>query len=263
MAQRRNQEPVDTLEELQSLGERLAQWVGANPAIVLGVAALILATAGAFGGYRAWSASRAERASAALSTLRSDLIVAMGGSATDTEVPEPANPETARTLRTEFANRYLALAEEWGGTPTGGLALLEAGSLFEQLGNAERALEVWTRALAVTPPTSPAAGILHARIGRVHEDAGRFGDAAKAYEAAAAIPGYPLAAGALADAARCWSEAGQNEPALAAWRRLKADHPEYRAAHYVDARLSEMELRAGGPPAAAPTAAPEAAPANP
>lgn len=262
MAQR-NQEPADTLEELASLGERLMQWVGANPAIVLGGAALILVIAGAFGGYRTWSHSRAERASAALSTLRSELIVAMGGSATDTEAPEPANPETARTLRTQFADRYVALAEEWSGTPTGGLALLEAGGLFAKLGNAERALEVWTRALGETPSTSPAYGILQARIGRAQEDAGRFEEAAKSYEAAAAVPGYPLAAGALADAARCWAEAGKDDLALAAWRRLKTDHPEYRVAHYVEARLSELELRAGGPPAAPPTAANEPAAATP
>lgn len=260
MAQRRNEQPADTLEELASIGERLAQWVGANPALVLGGAALILVFAGAFGGYRAWSHSRAERASAALSAVRAELVAAMGGRATDTAVPEPANPETARAVRTEFADRYVALAKEWSGTPTGGLALLEAGSLFERLGNADRALEVWKEALASIPADAPIRGVVQSRIAHAQEDKGLFEEAARSYEAAAAVPGFPLVGSSLADAARCWAEAGKDEPALAAWRRLKSEFPEYRIPPYVDARLAEIELRAGGPPATAPEPAPAATP---
>jgi len=266
LAQNRKEDPADTLEELASIGERMAQWVGANPALVLGGAALILIAAASIGGYRAWAASRSERASAALSTVRSDYLVAMGGKATDTEAPEPANPETARNVRTEYADRYVALAKEWDGTPTGSLALLEAGGLFDQLGNSDRAQEVWTQALAATPSSSPALGILHSRIGHVQEEKGLFEDAARSYEAAAAVPGFPLTAGALADAARAWSEAGKDEPALAAWRRLKTEFPEYRVPPYVESRLAEIESKTGGPPAAqtdpaaaAPAATPEAA----
>jgi hypothetical protein len=35
VAQHRKDEPADTLEELASLGERLVQWIGANPTPVL------------------------------------------------------------------------------------------------------------------------------------------------------------------------------------------------------------------------------------
>jgi tetratricopeptide (TPR) repeat protein len=263
LAQRRNEEPADTLEELASVGERMMQWVGANPAIVLGGAALILVAAGAFGGYRAWSGARAERASAALSAVRAEFVIAMGGSANDTEVAEPANPETARAVRTDFADRYLALAEEWSGTPTGGLALLEAGGLLERLGDSDRGLEVWTEALASVRADSPARGVLQSRIGRAQEDKGRLEDAARSYEAAAAVPGFPLVAAALTDAARAWAEAGKDDEALAAWRRLRADFPEATIPPYVEARLAEIEMRAGGPPQSVASEPAAPAPATP
>lgn len=259
MAQHKNQEPADTLEELASLGERLAQWVGANPALVLGGAALILLLAAAVGGWRAYSTARGERASAALSIVRGELVTAMGGKPTDSEIPEPANPETARAVRTDFADRYLALANEWKGTPTAGLALLEAGGLFEQLGNRDRALEVWTQAVSTTPAGSPALGILHSRIAVAQEERGDFEAAARSHEAAAAVPGYPLIGGSLSAAVRCWIEANKPEQALAAARRLKSELPEYKLAPYVEASIAEIESRTGAPA----TATPAPATANP
>jgi len=263
LAQHHDHEPAGTLEELESLGVRLAQWVGANPALVLGGAVLILTLAAAAGGYRAYVGSRTERASVALSTLQAELVVAMGGKATDADVPEPANPETARNVRTQFADRYLALAKDWKGTPTGALALLEAGELFEQLGNTDRALEAWSEALGAAPAGSPTLGILHTRIGHVQEDKGDFEAAAKSYEAAAAIPGYPLIGGALADAARCWAEAGKDEAALAISKRLKTELPDYQLPPYVASRLAEIELRAGVVPTPPGAPEPPAAPAQP
>lgn len=260
MAQRKNEEPADTLEELASLGERAAQWVGANPGIVLGAAALILMVAAMLGGWRAYSTSRSERASAALSTVRGELVVAMGGKPTDSEIPEPANPETARSVRSDFADRYLALADDWKGTPTGSLALLEAGGLLEELGNRDRALEVWTQAAATMPSGSPALGILHSRIAVAHEERGDFEAAARSHEAAAAVPGYPLVGGSLSAAARCWIEASKPDQALAVSRRLKSELPEYKLSPYIEASIAEIESRTGAP--AAPVA-PPAAPANP
>lgn len=257
MAQHKNQAPADTLEELQSLGERLVQWVGANPVPVLGVAALVLLLAAGIGGYRAYAASRSERASAALSATRAEFATAMGAKASDTDIPEPANPETARQARTEFADRYVALAADWRGTPTADLALLEAGGLFEALGNRDRALEVWTQALSSTAATSPARGVLNARIAVAQEERGDFEAAARSYEAAAAVPGYPLRGDALASAARAWIEANKPSEALAAADRLAAEMPEYQMPPYVSAAVLELRARTGAP-AAAPPAAPQA-----
>lgn len=263
MARQRKHEPADALDEIASLGERVAQWVGAHPALVIGIASAILALAAALGGYRAYVGSRSERASAAATALRSDLVVAMGGKPGDTEIAEPANPETARSVRTDFAERYLAFAKDWSGTPTEGLALLEAGQLFDQLGNGDRALEVWTEGVDATPAGSPALGILHARIARQQEQKGDFEAAARAHEAAAAVPGFPLAAAALADAARCWIEAGKDDLARASYQRLKAAYPEHRAPAYVDAALAELEFRSGAPAPAPASASTAPAPPSP
>lgn len=255
MAQRKD-EPADTLEELASLGERFMQWVGANPAPVLGGAILILLVAAGIGGYRAYAGSRTERASAQLGTLHDELVAAMGGKPTDLEIPEPANPETARTVRTTFVERYDALAKEWSGTPAGALALLEAGRLHEQLGNPDRAVEMWSEAVSKLPPDSAALGILHTRIARIDEEKGNLEAAAQAYEAAAAVPGFPLLGSALTDAARCWAEAGKSDQALAAYRRLKAELPEHAIPPYVESQIQELEARTGAPAAAAPSPTP-------
>lgn len=251
MAQRTKDQPADTLEELESLGERMAQWVGANPILVLGIAGLVLMLAAGAGGYRAWTASRTDRASAALAALHTDYVTAMGGKATDTEVPEPANPETAKGVRTDFADRYEALAKEWSGTPTGSLALLEAGELREKLGDGAKALELWLSAAQTAAADSPVLGVIQSRIGHFEEDRGNFEAAARAHDAAANVPGYPLHAEALAAAARTWAEAGKPEQALAQYRRLKADAPEFQVPPYVEARMTELESRSGAPAAAA------------
>lgn len=265
MAQRTKDEPADTLEELESLGERIAQWVGANPVLVLGIAGLVLTLAAGIGGYRAYAHARADRASTALAALHTDFVTAMGGKPTDNEVPEPANPEVAKTVRTDFATRYEELAKEWSGTATGSLALLEAGELREELGDGAKALELWMLAAQSAAADSPVLGVIRSRIGHFEEDRGDFEAAARSHEAAANVVGYPLHNEALESAARTWAAAGKPEQALAQYRRLKADAPEFQVAPYVEARMAEIESSAAAPaaPPAAAAAPPSPAPATP
>lgn len=267
MAQRTKDEPAGTLEELESLGERIAQWVGANPVLVLGIAGLVLTLAAGVGGYRAYTKARSDRASTALAALHTDFVTAMGGKPTDNEVPEPANPETAKTVRTDFAARYEQLAREWSGTATGSLALLEAGELREKLGDGAKALELWMLAAQGAASDSPVLGVIRSRIGHFEEDRGDFEAAARSHDAAASVVGYPLHNDALEAAARTWAEAGKPEQALAQYHRLKTEAPEFQVAPYVEARMSEIESRAGTapPPTSAPAAAetPSATPATP
>ena len=75
-------------------------------------------------------------------------------------MPEPANPETAKTVRTNYADQYVAVAKEWSGTPTAALALLQASELFAKLGNTDRALEVATEASAQVPADSPIRAVI-------------------------------------------------------------------------------------------------------
>jgi tetratricopeptide (TPR) repeat protein len=260
LAKHHKDEPAGALEELESIGERLAQWVGANPAIVLGVSGAILLGAASFGGYRAFSHAQAEKASMALATLRSEFVAAMGGKVTDSEVPEPANPETAKTVRTEYSDKYVGVAREWRGTPTAALSLLEAGELFAKLGQPDRALEVSIQASAEAPADSPIRALIESRIAQLQEEKGDFAAAARSHETAAAVPGFPLHADALAQAARCWAEAGKPEEALAVYRRLKGESPDLKLAPHIEARLEELEARAGVSEPAAPTAPIEVAP---
>ena len=249
MAQRTKDEPADTLEELESLGERMAQWVGANPILVLGIAGLVLTLAAGVGGYRAYAHARSDRASTALAALHTEYVTAMGGKATDTEVPEPANPETAKTVRTDFASRYEQLGKEWNGTATGSLALLEAGELREKLGDGAKALELWLLAAQSAAGDSPVLGVIQSRIGHFEEDRGDFEAAARAHDAAANVAGYPLHNDALAAAARTWAEAGKPEQALALYQRLRSDSPDLKLAPHIEARLQEIEARGAISPA--------------
>ena len=192
--------------------------------------------------------------------MRSDFVTAMGGKATDVEVPEPANPETARAVRTEYADKYLAVANEWGGSATGALALVEAGQIFAKLGDTDRALETFQRAAVEAPAGSPIRGVVESRLGHLLEGKGDFEAAAKAHEAAAAIPDFPLRDDALADAARCWAEAGKPEQAMAIYQRLKSESPDLQLAPHVEARLEELEARSFGHAGTTPDASPVAKP---
>jgi len=240
-------QPTDTLEELESLGERLGGWIGTHPVLVLSVAGAILLVAASYGGWRAWQGSRADRASTALADVRTKYLVAMGGTANDAKVPEPANPETARSLRTEYVERFLEVARAHPGTAAAALARLEASNIYAELGNRDRALEVLQEGVPEQSGDSPIGGILESRIARLQEDAGHLEDAARAYEAAAAVPGYPLRSEALGDAARCWADAGKPDQAIDLYAKLQSDPAaaggSSHLAPHIEARLRELQAK--------------------
>ena len=236
-------QPTDTLEELESLGERLLHWVEANPVLVLTVAGAILLAAAGFGGWRAWQGSRADKASSALAELRAQYVVAMGGTANDAKVPEPANPETARSVRTEYVARFVELSRAHAGTAAAALGQLEASTIYEELGHPEKALEVLQEGVAAQPASSTVRGILEARIGQLQENAGQLEAAAQSYEAAGAIPSYPLRSEALGAAARCWADAGKPDQALAVYAKLQSETPDAKLEPYIEARLKELQAR--------------------
>ena len=67
--------------------------------------------------------------------------------------------------------------------------------------------------------------------------------AAQAFEAAAAVASYPLRAGALGDAARCWILAGETEKGLAAYQRLEAEFPDQAVPPPVEALVEELRAK--------------------
>ena len=59
-------------------------------------------------------------------------------------------------------------------------------------------------------------------------------------EAASAISDFPVRYLALAEAARCYAEAGESAKALAAFERLQAEAPQLRVPAHIQARLTEL-----------------------
>lgn len=231
-----------TLEEIEQFGDRMVEFVSNNPRPVLLVLGLILLVAAVWGGWTQLRTSRYDKAAAALDQAQMDYAEAMGGHFTDLDIPEPANPETARKVRTQFAERYVKIAQEHPGTPTAPLALLDAGSLRAKLGEPEKALETWREAAAVAH--GPLKALIYERIAATQESAGHFAEAAASYARAGEVHEYPLRYEALGEAARCYAEAGQPDQAIALFKRIQTESPETRLAPPLAARLRELEAAA-------------------
>jgi len=239
---------AETLEAIESWGDRALAWVTENPTPVLAIAVAALLVAGVVGLTRDWSDSSANESAAALARVQHDYRIAMGGTPGSIDVPEPANPETARRIRSETVAHYEQVATDYAGTTAGALALLEAGKLQQELGDTDAAIATFERGLRDIPEGDPIRAFLWSRIASVHESAGRYAAAADADEKAAAIESYPLRFDALADAARLWALAGDTDRALAAYERIQVEAPELKLPPYVEARLVEMQ-RAASPKA--------------
>ncbi|MDP6540797.1 MAG: hypothetical protein QF410_14735 [Planctomycetota bacterium] len=266
MAKRPDSKPAtETLEEIEGLFDRLADWVSGNPRIVLGVLGGVLGLAAAIGLTQTVLTRGEERASRAISELETEFRRAMGAQPGDLELPELANPEAGKATRLEYIDKFLAAAEEHDGSRAAVAAWLQAGELQEGVGDLEGALATWRSAAEGAPAGSEVRGLALLRHGAGLERSGDFAAAAAAYGEAGAIEGFPARHIALAHVARCWVEAGDEAKALAAYATLEAAEPAAGAipAH-VEARLEELRARHSAPEAfeaeaAEPTAAePEA-----
>ncbi len=170
----------------------------------------------------------------------------MGGSPNQVEIPEPANPERAREIREEFAGRFAEVARAYAGHGAAALAALEAGGLYLTLEFPDRALDLWQEAARATDDDSALRALLEVRVGRLLEDAGRFDEAARAHEVAAAIESYPLRAHSLGDAARCWLAANQPDEALRVYDQLENEFPNAQIPDYVRGRLRRLKVERRG-----------------
>jgi tetratricopeptide (TPR) repeat protein len=240
---------AETLDAIESWGDRAASWISENPTPILGTVVAVLVLAGLIGLTRDTLDASAEESATALARVQHDYRVAMGGTPGSIEIPEPANPETARRIRTEAIADYEAVAAEHAGTSAGALALLEAGKLQQQLDDNAAALASFQAGLDSVDADDTIRAFLLARMASVHEVEGRYAEAADAYERAAEVPGYALRFDALADAARCHALAGQADRALALEERLRAEAPDARIPPYLEARLAELRRTAPGPSA--------------
>jgi tetratricopeptide (TPR) repeat protein len=127
------------------------------------------------------------------------------------------------------------------------VAQFPPSSSFDNAGDAAGAFAARELAATSAPHGSGAAAIAWSRYGVALEAKGKLEAAAEAFGRAGEIdsPGQVLA---LADAARCWAQAGQRERALSAYARAEKLGADAIPQH-VKQRL--LELRAQGAAAAA------------
>jgi len=238
-------DPMDTIEEIESRGEQVIEWIGANARIVLGVAGGLLVVAAIVGYTSGQSERRETAASIAYEEARSDYLQAMGAAPGALTAPELANPAAAAQIRQEYGERFAAIAAEHPQTTSGTLASIEQGDLVAQGGDLEAARAIWRAALETVPAGNGVTGLLYQRIGRSLEGAGSWSEAAEAHAAAAAIEAYPFRYIAMSDAARCYAEAENAPKALEFYARIENEAPDLQLPD--DLRIRLKELRAANP----------------
>jgi Tfp pilus assembly protein PilF len=234
---------AQTLAQLEATGDRLTEWSSQHAAAILAVIATVLAIAAGIGFYVQHRAEGRQAAANALALATSEYRQAMGADPLGGEIPEPANAELASSTRTKFSERFAQVATEHPRTTSGALAWLEAGQLSLELGDRDEARTRFEQARDSASGTAVGA-LASIRLARLAEEGGDLAGAAQAFEAAAAIASYPLRAGALADAARCWITAGENEKGLAAFQRLEAEFPDQAVPPAVEALVEELRAKA-------------------
>jgi len=209
--------------ELENWLERITGWIGENPVPVFAAVGILLASVAAW----QFAVSRAEKreveASNALDEAQSGYLAAMGAEPGAIDVPQLANPDAAKRIREEYVAKFRAVAEAHPGTLPAALAWLQVADLQAAEPGSDAVLESLQRSLTEQPGNTRLAGLVHQRIAQVYEDRGQLKEAAAEHEAAGAIPDFPLRYLALADAARCYAQAGDPVRALALLDRVESE----------------------------------------
>jgi len=214
---------TEVLEDLGSGMERLANWVGTHPILVSVVLGSVLLVGGGWELLRSRTERRETEASNALDETQNAYLAAMGAEPGAIDVPELANPDAARQIREEYVEKYRSVAQAHPGTLPAALAWLEAADLLESQGNSDASLESLQKALAEQPENPRITGLVHQRIAQLYEDRGQLAEAAAEHEAAGGLTGFPLRFFALADAARCYAQAGQSDRARELLERVEGE----------------------------------------
>jgi tetratricopeptide (TPR) repeat protein len=246
MSRRSQTGAAETLKEIQTGADRLAEWIRDHLVVVVGALVVVLAIAGGIQLTLSAGEKRETAASTALAGVRAEYLAAMGATPGAFEVPELANPEAAMHIRREFAVRFAEVADAHLGTVSGALARLESGNLLAESGDLQRASEIWRGLLSEAPRQDDLRGLILQRLAQAHEDAGRWREAAERHQEASMLSGFPLRYWALADAARCFAAAGENERALEIYERLQTLAPELRLPEHQRAQFETLRALAGG-----------------
>lgn len=244
MARRHPHEAGETLGEIQSLADHLAEWLRAHWKIPAGALVAALVLTGALTALRAWRDHREITAAGAVAAADREFLTAMGAQPGASSFEEPANPETGKKARREGADRLLEVARRHAGTAAALQAQIEAATLLAQTGNGDKAIELWREVLATGKAGPELTALVQVRIAQADEADGRWSEAAKAYQEAGEQRAYPLWAWALADAARCLVEAGDRDQAVRIAERLRTDAPAIELPPHLTALLDDLRATA-------------------
>ncbi len=247
MARQKPHEPGETLVEFQSFADSAAEWLRDNWPVAAGVLLLVVLATGGVAGVKEWREHQELEATNALATAQRDYLTAMGAPPGSYVFEEPANPETAKSARREAADRLLAIAEEHSGTSAAIHARIEAGALLAEAGNGDKAIELWRGVLASGIGNPELKAMVEVRIAQAEESAGRWSEAAQAYLEAGGQREYPLWSWALADAARCFLEAGDRDRAVQLAEQLGSEAPQVELPPHLAGMLEDLRARASGP----------------
>lgn len=234
------------LDEIQSWGDDLSRWIGENPLPILAVAGVILAITAIYGVVSSEIDGSKHQASTAIAAVKSEFRQAMGGAyaySGSLDVPEPANPEIARTTRQQYIGRFRELADEHEGTQMGGYARFQVATLQADLDDDEAALTSFQQALAPYDEDEAMRGIILERIALIHEQRGDLAAAAKAHLEASEITSYPLRYFALLNAARSQAAADLPDAAIANFDRVIRESPDLLIPEHTEAMLRELKAQ--------------------
>jgi predicted negative regulator of RcsB-dependent stress response len=240
VARKPEHEQSHVIEEIEDLAERGAQWIRDHLALTITTLVVVLISAAGIGAFAAHRNTEAEAASDAFDRVTTEYRKAMGADPNALEMPELANPAAAVAIRSEFAEQFAAVAEEHSGTVAAALARLEQGNLSAEAGETDTAIEIWQSAIDDLGGNPNFRAILEQRIGQAYDGDARWLEAAESYARAGAVESYPLRHWALAQAARCFQQAGEIERAREFALRVDPDSPDLMLPQHLSTMLAEL-----------------------
>lgn len=247
----------DTETKLAGFEARLQdgfEWANAHGReIIAGLAILLLAGALAAGVWEWRNRGRSE-GDAELARIEARYTQAMGGTANDPFITEPANAEQAKKAReAALAELDAFVAARGASSDQAKIAGLRAAEIEVDLGRlpeADKRLE----ALAPAFDASDARRAVALRLrGYVLDQGGNPLGAAEVYESAAAVTGYPPRALLFIEAGDAFARAGEPARAIAAYRQALSTSPEVAEQEGIVGRIGvQQALLDAATPAPAP-----------
>lgn len=238
---------TQTLDALETRGDRLAGWISENPMPILAVGATILLIAGLWALLNQEDNQADLAAASELSAARVAYRSAMGANSNSIDIPEPANPQAAQSIREEAVLDFDRVSANHPATVAAALAQLEAGKLEQALNQLDAAQRHYQAGLEIVPAGNTLAAFFWVRLGSVAEALGQWSQAADAYKQAADMPDYPIRTAAMLDAIRCYMEAGDRPAAQAIAVELASAGAELQIPTHLESQLAELNANAVAP----------------